>query len=387
MRIAPLPVVVSFSLCLVLGVEARAQRSEWIVDPANGPGTSFTTVQAAADAAAPGDILRLRAGNCGPLSTAKPLVILGVPAAASVLGPIDVHSLPAGSEFVLRDASYPFASSAVPPVQLTGCTGRVVLQNVQPTFRFGVPFEVWFSMAVTDCADVDLVNCGVTKNRAVVAMRSSIRLLGCAFSVGVQEVSPTGGYSAVDAGQSDLWLVGTTCFGGPGNVLNGYGLRAVDGTIHLGGSSNGQSVVSNYGASPRGLSIVRTHVVRDPNFSFVSGIDNINGVVDVRPLPIVRATGSVGGTATATLSVTGSDVSILTFSAPTPPQQVPGLGELAVDPTFVFAVAFGVPGTTLATSFQVPNQIALIGAGLAAQGVASIQGQLTLSNRALLVLQ
>ena len=73
MRLSPV-LLAAFALAAAL----PAQRT-WIVDPYNLPGTHFTTIQAAVDAAATGDIVLVRDRQYpqGFRATGKGLTILG----------------------------------------------------------------------------------------------------------------------------------------------------------------------------------------------------------------------------------------------------------------------------------------------------------------------
>jgi hypothetical protein len=58
---------------------ALSAQTTWIVDASNGPGTNFTEIQPAVDAASAGDVILVRPGTYAPISVSKGVAILGQP--------------------------------------------------------------------------------------------------------------------------------------------------------------------------------------------------------------------------------------------------------------------------------------------------------------------
>ena len=104
----------------------------WIVDINNGPGTNFTNIQAAIAASAPGDVLIVRAGTYSPFTLSRGLSIIGQ-GTVTTSGHIFLNALPVGEVAILSNVQ-PFYS---PPevVQVDGCAGTVLLQNVAALLR------------------------------------------------------------------------------------------------------------------------------------------------------------------------------------------------------------------------------------------------------------
>lgn len=387
----PLVPTASIAIVVVLITAGlRGQRAEWTVDPLGGPGVHFTALQAAADAAAPGDVLRVGHGDVGPLDTSKPLVVLGTPYASpsepgTLAGTIAVRDTPAGSEFVLADVRLPAPSAEQAAFTAIDCGGRIVVQRSRPGFGVGYPHTPHFRYRVADCREVALMECTETTHRGLIALRSTVHLAGCSFRIDGLEVLPCGGFSAVDAGQCDLWLSGTTCTGSYASCVPGYGLRVVDGTVHLAGTATRPTVLASRTGS-NGLHLVGSTIVRGQHVS-ISGVRQFGGALLTRPLPVVAASAERGGMATAVMEPATSAVAALAFWLAAPPRQLPGLGELGVDPATACQAVAATAGLPLTTSFPVPNNPLLIGAAFAAQGIELGPAAATLSNRALLVLR
>src|SRR5262245_35352608 len=94
-------------LSLVLPLACLRAQRDWTVDVENRPGADFVALQAACDAASPGDRLLIR-GSSQPYAgatTSKGLTVLGeaAPASVQLSSELRVHSLPPGQRFVLEN--------------------------------------------------------------------------------------------------------------------------------------------------------------------------------------------------------------------------------------------------------------------------------------------
>lgn len=93
------------ALVLILGGASRAtaQGAVHVVDALAGPGSDFTTIQAAVDAAVGGDVLLVRAGVYPGFGIdAKPLTVAAEPGAAvSIDGVVLVQNLASGADVLL----------------------------------------------------------------------------------------------------------------------------------------------------------------------------------------------------------------------------------------------------------------------------------------------
>src|SRR5262245_60159975 len=124
--------------CVVLAASLSAQTT-WIVDASNGPGTSFTSIQSAVDAAAAGDVILVRTGTYAGFSVSKGVRILGTPSftvgSSLSFTPIQIPGVPANETFVLANAVVAPGVLFVnaPFVSVQNASGHVHLQNVQWT--------------------------------------------------------------------------------------------------------------------------------------------------------------------------------------------------------------------------------------------------------------
>lgn len=122
----------------VLLVGSAIGQQTWIVDANNGPGTNFTNLQPAVNAAAPGDRILVRAGTYTPVSVFKALTIVGSPNAV-VTGSggyspgFLVSYLPAGTVTSIQGLH--LATTGIAPMSLgvVSCAGTVILDDVHVT--------------------------------------------------------------------------------------------------------------------------------------------------------------------------------------------------------------------------------------------------------------
>jgi len=156
------------ALALLLLRAAHASAGVLVVDAAGGPGTDFTGLQAAIDAATSGDVLLVRSGTYDGITIdGKGLVIVADTGATVDVGPdlfsnSVVKNLPAGQTVALRglsfDSFWPIAGGDLLvgfTLHLHDCAGAVWVEDC--TVVSGQP-----SLRVEGCADVTLVGCGLT---------------------------------------------------------------------------------------------------------------------------------------------------------------------------------------------------------------------------------
>ena len=377
---------------LLLAVVAGAQRSTWIVDPGNGPGTNFTSLQAAADApiVLPADVLVLRSGPHGRLQTSKPLVLIGT--AASVIEHVDVSSIPAGSEFVLSGARVLVPFGSIAGIELRGCQGRLVVTGVSYISpSSGVPWQRL--AAVGDCSDVEFSDVD-GPGAGVFLARTSATLRRCVLVDGKVDppVSSSGLYG-LEAQQSDFEVVDCR-LSGIWSGVGSPGVRVIDGTArflasgYASTSVAGGLTLSGGGTGPS-ISILRGHVETSPLVRWTGAVENSGGMFATRSLPALGLTLSQG-TATASLFTEPGTPAIIAFGFGQPPLRLGSIGRLRLNlqPGLCGLVAANVPSTrSLVTAEPVPSSLALTGTMFAAQGLALLNGELVLSNGAALVIE
>ena len=145
---------------LLLLTSAAAAQTVHVVDIANGPGTDFDTIAAAVSAAAPDDVLLVRAGNY-PESLAlgsKPLTVTAEVGALVRVHGISVSGLAAGEMVVVR--GFEALDNVVPGISCANSSGSIWIENctvlATPTF-----FGPAGGATVTDCDRVVLSGCTV----------------------------------------------------------------------------------------------------------------------------------------------------------------------------------------------------------------------------------
>lgn len=78
--------ILAAALVFALSTDARAQSKAWIVDVNAGPGSNFTQIQPAVNAASEGDLIRVRDGDYDAFTiTAKSLTIIGQTSGTTVV--------------------------------------------------------------------------------------------------------------------------------------------------------------------------------------------------------------------------------------------------------------------------------------------------------------
>ena len=117
-------------LHLALAVGTAAQ-SVWIVDSSLGPGTDFTIIQGAIQAAAPGDVILVRPGDYGNFLVNKGVKLMAEPGAPApvISGICRVTGVPGGQSAVISGLEA--TSNPIPGFTLavTDNTGSVRLQR------------------------------------------------------------------------------------------------------------------------------------------------------------------------------------------------------------------------------------------------------------------
>jgi hypothetical protein len=193
------------TLALVLLCGAPSSAGVLVVDGSGAPGTDFTSLQSAIDAAASGDVLLVRTGNYGGITVdGKGLTIVADEGATVNLGPdflseSIVQNVPAGQTVALRglhfDCFWPVSG------------GQLFVGN---------------TLTVRDCAGAVWVeDCTVIQGRSSVRVVESadVTLVGCTLTGFGGGVNPGG--AACEVAGATVSLVGCTLTGGQGqNAAN-----------------------------------------------------------------------------------------------------------------------------------------------------------------------
>ena len=246
---------------LLLGLAPAAAASVLVVSAGGGPGVDFTSVQAAVDAAADGDVLLVVGVSTSHIDEVlampdKGLVIMGLSSpffGKPQVGRLNLPGLSAGRSVIVRGLS-------VGPVQVDGCAGAVLLEDC--AIGGGqVPFAAPFT-AVKNSAHVAFTRCtflgaasgfGTFPGEAGLAVDAS--------TVALYDCQLTGG-----AGRDATFLFDEVV--GAVATEGGQGLQIWSGTVFASGSEirggeGGSGAVSQSGLScqspKKGGTGVRTH--------------------------------------------------------------------------------------------------------------------------------
>ena len=221
----------------------------WVVDPQNSPGSHFTQLQPAVDAAGPGDLIIVKAGNYSSFQvTGKGISIVaenpGTVAVASNSGldpaaPSRVSQVPMDERFILRDLQFTGNFG----LELAGNEGAVALENLQltpsswfiPSFPPGPiqpndRFCAEQALRIQDCALVWVTGCQVEGAQTLydLTVPSFLPDTVCAASPSASSSGSTvvfqdsylrsagDGYAGFAASQSSLFAVNSEFEGGSG---------------------------------------------------------------------------------------------------------------------------------------------------------------------------
>jgi hypothetical protein len=145
-----------------------ASADTWFVDDNGGPGVDFTSIQAAIEAAADGDVIHVAPGNYGPIKLigAKSLSILGSPGAkTSAASPNGIGLLPADKTLLLSQLEFN-------GLNLMNNQGTIVLHDLL------LPNSASFS-SINLCADVRLYDVDSNAIGLSVGNGSRLELVEC----------------------------------------------------------------------------------------------------------------------------------------------------------------------------------------------------------------
>lgn len=189
---------------------APAFCTTWIVDASNGPGTNFTDIPPALAAAAPGDVIIVRAGSYSGFTLNRGITLLGSPG-AQTLNHIVINSVPAGEIAVLSGLA-PVVSNWSYKVAVQVCTGTVLLQQVNGLFELSSSEVRLLRCSNTGIADSS-TGVRVSIGRVQIVQSSLAGMNG--YSVSCSPGDP-GGHAIECFGVTRLHVALSTVYGGSG---------------------------------------------------------------------------------------------------------------------------------------------------------------------------
>ncbi|MBK8975032.1 MAG: hypothetical protein IPM29_03830 [Planctomycetes bacterium] len=375
----------------VLALTTVAQSTPWVVDSLGRPGSHFTSVQAAVQAAPPGQVLIVRAGTyVERVTIQRGVSLLAEPGTriqwlAYRNEPlVQIANLPAGERVAIQNVTFGNGWIFGPAVQVLNCAGGVQLEDLvgDSTWLARTGTEVNALVDVYQSARVSLSGCRFTGGRPALAVVSSAVAADRCTLVGMQgtanhaNISPGPGIAAI---ASTLALSGCTVRGGDFDGLSGPGLPAVcepalrsyltDWTITGTAADSLVAGIQPFAAQSAitGGGTVTIH----PGVTLVSsgGAGPTSGVRVARaPIPWLAASaGAPGRPVTVELISTAGDTVLLLAGTLGAPRIVSSVGTLWLDPAAgpVLAASGTQPGSGVrAWTFPSPLDPALLGVQL-----------------------
>ena len=276
---APSPMLSFLRRCLValpLLVPPVAAQQVLVVDIAGGPGSQFTQIGPAVQAAEPGATILVRPGvYSNQIRITKPVRIFGVPRQVVLRGTGDftISGIGAGESVLLRGIDEDYSQPFFYGILARNCAGSITCEDVDIE-----------AMSFSSCASVALVHCDLALNLYVTASNATIvdcTANACCFlSVPQQAVVIQGGSHVTIAGGT--YTSGDVTF--PNSTVAVDASRLVvtgDRNTFLGltpGSAGGSSILMGNGAA----------VLLDPEPQLPNGWSGA-GTVTQRVVPFLRA--------------------------------------------------------------------------------------------------
>lgn len=378
-------------LTLTLSLPLAAQGSTWIVDAANGPGTNFTTVQAALASVQvnDGDQLLVRAGSYGPCTTAKGVTILGEPGAKITGTPaqaaLTVSGLAAGRTFVL-DRIVVEHALAREGIVLQGNPGRVHLDDVTIS---ALALNNFRSLSLSACALVTANRCAITGSTGGIQCVDSTLLLSQVQAQGFDNMGTT---PALSCTNSTVWLSEFTGIGGKGVQNRSPAAPAVAGTqthFVIARSSLTAGQVGIAFGGPSAIYVESGSLRIDPSVTLVpfpgaAPISAPGSLVTMTPTPFLSLTSAPpGGTLGFAVQSAANDSLFLALALPGPELALPfGTTWLDLGTLIPLAVGPQDPSGRFGLLLTVPNQPSLRGLLLVSQAanLAAASNILDLTN-------
>lgn len=363
---------VTLGLCALAPL--AAQRT-WIVDAAGGPGSDFTTIEAAVSAAAAGDRVRVLAGSYRGASIDKPIAVVGdtgAEIAVDLSHPgFTLTGIAPGDVATLH--GFVFPSPMGTALTVTNCPGRVVLSELQIDTGPSI-----YAASITDAAALTMDNCEYTMLTQIT--RSKVLATRCVFRPGSFFNA-----SALNVASSTMTLVQSQVL--VPTTLGIHAVTCLDSTIELRGTAT-QEIKSGY-RFVRGGQIVPMPAIRatgncgliaDPDVT-LSPIRPTGFVVETtRELSWLTAQGGqIGSTVELNLGSQSGDGFAVFVGLPGPALPLASWGDVWLDTRFLLQIASGtLPASTeVQITRVVPNTPSFVGLGLTYQAVTGATPSLT----------
>ncbi len=224
------PVRLARCLALFSFLAGPGHAATIIVDVNNGPGTQFTQIQPAIDAAQPGDVLFVRAGNYRSFTLTVGLSIVAAGSAAPnnvVVDPgVVIRDVPVGQTVALRGL---FLGN----LEITDCAGLVTADVLNLALGGALlgPGDTCV-LDVTDCADVRMRQFGI--NPGAGSGRDGVRVTRSRFEADGVSIDGARGQPGDDGG------IGLIC-GDSSEIVISFG-RVRGGTASFSGGGGGTAI-------------------------------------------------------------------------------------------------------------------------------------------------
>ncbi|MGE3175378.1 MAG: hypothetical protein AB7O97_22325 [Planctomycetota bacterium] len=326
-----------------------------MVDLLNRPGTHFSDVQSAVDAAAPGDRIKIRAFGVpppfvgyysAPLIDGKGLIVIGEgsdgPSTTWWHGDLRVHNLPAGHRVHVVDIRLGVVGIAGGGLDLRNNHGAVVLERVV------APVAPIWAGSWLDSRLIVFKQCQMHEVFPFPLRRSTLLSVDTDW----RAVATYGG-TVIDIEDSRVWLINSTVIGLDVNHLgnSGSGLRTRNSEVWVGPGTLLQGGIT--AAGPReAIDDVNTSLVHfDPRSTTIGYVGSLRAN---EPVPAIR-TSIQGNVLSVDHRCTPSSVALLAFGGLLPQPSFSGTGLLCVDPATCVAFFAAVPASgDLLWQFAIP---------------------------------
>ena len=413
------------SIAVLLSASLSAQ-STWIVDEAGGPGSHFAEIQPAINAAAPGDIISVRAGVYDAIVVVGKGVTIRGTGAVTIVGEsglfppvfnakpaVRISGVPRTQTMVLADLRVVATADAADAMRIQSSPGRVHLQSVDVahgplwigwTGAQGIEIRNSGSVTLTDCTVNYPPRYGSGFASGIDAAGSNVALSRTKIHGQNYALLQTGGfplpvYSTVGlvANNCNLWLSRCHVEGGSGGVASpptvpfvpsaSAAMRVTNSAVTVSGLPSHKIYGGDSGRGAPAISAITSTVVVDDDVDVRGGNGVsalVGGVFEQRVVPEVDAYGGrLGDVIITSVSAQPQDIVLLFLGSPGPTSQS-AWGLIWVDLSSVYLVTAEVlpPAGITGRAVMVPYDLALRGltVGFQAARWDHVSGAVEMSN-------